>query len=144
MFLKIEVVHFVICINTAVKPTKVSKLKWKTSKTWFYNLPAAKATQFQGNRHLIVGASYLNQELAKRTWITFFWKFEFFETFNLFLKCWIFFKSPLFLLISHKLRFWNKIEIQNWSSVSLKNRMLIFLQKRRSKKTQKIMELVEN
>ena len=31
----------------------------KTSKTWFYNLPAAKATQFQGNRHLILGASYL-------------------------------------------------------------------------------------
>ena len=29
-----------------------------TSKTWFYKLPAAKATQFQGNRHLIVGASY--------------------------------------------------------------------------------------
>ena len=35
-----------------------------TSKTWFYNLPAAKATQFEGNRHLIFGASYLIQELG--------------------------------------------------------------------------------
>ena len=35
-----------------------------TSKTWFYNLPAAKATQFQGSRHLV---NYI------------FFKFEFFE-----------------------------------------------------------------
>ena len=41
----------------------------KTSKTWFYNLPAAKATQFQGNRHLIVGAIYLGSEFQ------FFFKF---------------------------------------------------------------------
>ena len=37
-----------------------------TSKTWFYILPAAKATQFEGNKHLIVGASYLNQELGQK------------------------------------------------------------------------------
>ena len=38
----------------------------ETSKTWFYNLPAAKAIQFQGYRHLIVCASCLNQELSQK------------------------------------------------------------------------------
>ena len=37
-----------------------------TSKTWFYKLPAAKATQFPGNRNLFVGASYLNQYLGQK------------------------------------------------------------------------------
>ena len=46
---------------------KTTKPSYKgTSKTWFYNLPAAKATQFQGKRHLIVGASYLIQELGQK------------------------------------------------------------------------------
>ena len=63
-----------------------------TSKTWFYNLPAAKAIQFQGIRHLIVGASYLNQELGQKEMnysfienLIFLEKFEFFEDLN-FLK----------------------------------------------------------
>ena len=36
----------------------------KQVKPGFTTIPAAKATQFQGNRHLIVGVSYLNQELG--------------------------------------------------------------------------------
>ena len=51
---------------TYICKKELSLLHIITSKTWFYNLPAAKATQFQGTRHLIVGASYLIQELDQK------------------------------------------------------------------------------
>ena len=78
----------------------------ETSKTWFYNLPAAKATQFQGNRHLIVGASYLIQELGqKEVNYNFHWKFDFF----LFFFSWnfelfFFFEFLNFFLIFQKIK----------------------------------------
>ena len=48
----------------------------QTSKTWFYKLPAAKATQFQGNRNLLVGAScFKSLILFWKNW-NFFWNFD--------------------------------------------------------------------
>ena len=60
--------------------------------------PRAKATQFQGNRHLIVGASYLDQELGQKEVnynYFFFGNLIFFENVNFFLKKLILFSENM-------------------------------------------------
>ena len=63
---KVKVANQLILSVNGPGLVEMRYFRLQTSKTWFYNLPAAKATQFEGNRHLIVGASYLIQELGQK------------------------------------------------------------------------------